>query len=88
LEHWRRAQIVVHRAAKELEIPEGYAEPLYDVFATTIGDTERAIRQAKKAGVISAAVQAGAQAVNHLHKIQPERPDYLLGAWPDLQDTV
>lgn len=49
-----------------------------------IGDTDHDVRQARKAGVISAAVQTGGQAVKHLDKIQAEAPTHLLDAWPDL----
>ncbi len=43
-----------------------------------IGDTDHDVRQAKKAGVLSAAVQTGGQAVKYLHKIQAQNPQYLL----------
>jgi phosphoglycolate phosphatase len=49
-----------------------------------VGDTDHDVRQAKKAGVISAAVQTGGQALNHLHKIQAEDPQYLLASFADL----
>ncbi len=49
-----------------------------------IGDTDHDVRQAKKAGVISAVVQTGGQAVNHLHKIRSQNPHYLLGCFCDL----
>ncbi len=53
-----------------------------------IGDTDHDVRQAKKAGVVSAVVQTGGQAVKHLHKIQAEAPQHLLQAWPALRDLV
>jgi phosphoglycolate phosphatase-like HAD superfamily hydrolase len=49
-----------------------------------IGDTDHDIRQAKKAGVVSAVVKTGGQAIKHLDKIQAENPHHLLDAWPDL----
>ena len=49
-----------------------------------IGDTDHDVRQARKAGVVSAAVQTGGQAVKHLDKIQAENPAQLLDAWPGL----
>ncbi len=49
-----------------------------------IGDTDHDVRQAKRAGVVSAVVKTGGQAVKHLDKIQAENPDHLLAAWPDL----
>ena len=53
-----------------------------------IGDTDHDVRQAKKAGVISAVVKTGGQAVKHLDKIEAENPDHLLYAWPGLRDVV
>jgi phosphoglycolate phosphatase len=53
-----------------------------------IGDTDHDVRQARKAGVISAVVQTGGQAVNHLHKIQAQAPHHLLPAWPNLRKIV
>jgi len=53
-----------------------------------IGDTDHDVRQAKKAGVISAVVQTGGQAINHLQKIQAQAPHHLLPAWPNLCDIV
>ena len=53
-----------------------------------IGDTDHDVRQAKKAGVISAVVKTGGQAVNHLDKIQAENPDHLLDAWPGLCELM
>ena len=53
-----------------------------------VGDTDHDIRQAKKAGVVSAAVQTGGQAVKHLDKIQAEAPHHLLPAWPHLCELV
>jgi phosphoglycolate phosphatase len=53
-----------------------------------VGDTDHDVRQAKKAGVISAVVQTGGQAVHHLHRIQAATPHRLLSAWPDLCHVV
>ena len=52
-----------------------------------IGDTDHDVRQAKKAGVISAVVKTGGQAIKHLDKIEAERPDYLLNSWPDIKES-
>ena len=49
-----------------------------------VGDTDHDVRQARKAGVLAAAVQTGGQALNHLHKIQAERPHHLLDSFADL----
>lgn len=78
----------LRRAAGELKIPEGYADPVYDVFGTSIGDTDHDIRQARKAGVLAAAVQTGGQAVKYLHKIQAQHPHYLLDSFPGLRQAV
>ena len=78
----------VRRPAGELEIPEGYAEPVYDVFGTSIGDTDHDVRQAKKAGVLSAAVKTGGQAVKYLHKIQAQNPRYLLDSFAGLRQII
>ncbi len=43
-----------------------------------IGDTDHDVRQARRAGVVSAVVKTGGQAVKHLDKIQAENPDHLL----------
>lgn len=53
-----------------------------------IGDTDHDVRQARQAGVISAAVKTGGQAQNYLHKIQAESPDHLLASWPKVLDVV
>ncbi len=53
-----------------------------------IGDTDHDVRQAKKAGVISAVVQTGGQAVKHLDKIRAEHPDHLLASWPELCKVI
>jgi phosphoglycolate phosphatase len=53
-----------------------------------IGDTDHDVRQAKKAGVISAVVQTGGQAKTHLDKIQAEHPDHLLESFADLRAVV
>lgn len=53
-----------------------------------IGDTDHDVRQAKRAGVVSAVVKTGGQAVKHLNKIQAENPDHLLDSWPDLRAVV
>ncbi len=78
----------VRRAAGQLQIPAGYADPVYDVFGTSIGDTDHDVRQAKKAGVLSAAVQTGGQAVKYLHKIQAQNPHYLLDSFTGLRQVV
>jgi phosphoglycolate phosphatase-like HAD superfamily hydrolase len=62
----------VRRAAGELGIPEGYRDPDHDV------------RQAKKAGVLSAAVQTGGQAVKYLHRTQAQNPHHLLDSFVGL----
>jgi phosphoglycolate phosphatase-like HAD superfamily hydrolase len=41
-----------------------------------IGDTDHDVRQAKKAGVLSAVVQTGGQAVKHLDKIRRRAPAF------------
>lgn len=53
-----------------------------------IGDTDHDVRQAKKAGVVSAVVQTGGQAVNHLHKIRAQRPRYLFASFANLSGVV
>ncbi|MBN1362026.1 MAG: HAD family hydrolase [Sedimentisphaerales bacterium] len=53
-----------------------------------IGDTDHDVRQAKRAGVISAVVQTGGQAQTHLHRIQAANPDHLLASWPELRHVV
>jgi len=53
-----------------------------------IGDTDHDVRQARRAGVVSAVVKTGGQAVRHLDRIEAENPDHLLPAWPDLRDVV
>jgi len=53
-----------------------------------IGDTDHDVRQGRRAGVVSAVVKTGGQAVKHLDKIQAENPDHLLTAWPDLRTVV
>ncbi|UCD51031.1 MAG: HAD family hydrolase [Phycisphaerales bacterium] len=53
-----------------------------------IGDTDHDVRQAKKAGVVSAVVKTGGQAVKHLDKIQAESPTHLLDAWSGLVGVV
>jgi phosphoglycolate phosphatase-like HAD superfamily hydrolase len=78
----------VRRAADELGIPEGYSDPVYDVFGTSIGDTDHDVRQAKRAGVLSAAVKTGGQAVRYLHKIEAQSPQYLLDSFAGLCDVV
>jgi phosphoglycolate phosphatase-like HAD superfamily hydrolase len=78
----------VRSAAKELGIPDGYADPVYDVFGTSIGDTDHDIRQARKAGVISAVVQTGGQAVNHLHKIRAQKPGHLSDSFAHLRGVI
>jgi phosphoglycolate phosphatase len=53
-----------------------------------VGDTDHDVRQAKKAGVVSAAVTTGGQALKHLDKIKAANPRHLLHAWPDLRHAV
>jgi phosphoglycolate phosphatase len=53
-----------------------------------IGDTDHDVRQGRRAGVVSAVVKTGGQAVKHLDKIQAENPDHLLASWPDLRSVV
>ena len=53
-----------------------------------IGDTDHDVRQAKKAGVISAVVKTGGQAIKHLDKIETEDPAHLLDAWCGLIGVV
>jgi phosphoglycolate phosphatase len=66
-------------------VEEFATDPARTVY---IGDTDHDVRQAKKAGVISAVVQTGGQALNHLDKIQAATPHHLLPAWPDLCEIV
>ncbi len=49
-----------------------------------IGDTDHDVRQAKRAGVISAVVRTGGQAVKHLHKIQSQGPHHLIASFAGL----
>ncbi len=53
-----------------------------------IGDTDHDVRQAKKAGVLSAVVKTGGQAVKYLHKIQAQNPRYLLDSFAGLCRVV
>ncbi len=53
-----------------------------------IGDTDHDVRQAKKAGVVSAVVRTGGQAVKYLHKIQAQTPHYLLDSFASLRQVV
>jgi phosphoglycolate phosphatase len=53
-----------------------------------IGDTDHDVRQARRAGVVSAVVKTGGQAVKRLDRIEAENPDHLLAAWPDLCEVV
>ena len=53
-----------------------------------IGDTDHDVRQAKKAGVLSAVVKTGGQAVRYLHKIQAQNPRYLLESFASLCGVV
>ncbi len=62
----------VRRVAGELAIPEGYADPVYKVFGTSIGDTDHDVRQAVKC----------------LHKIQAQHPHYLLDSFAGLGGIV
>ena len=68
-----------------LLVKESGAAPERTIY---IGDTDHDVRQAKKAGVVSAVVQTGGQAVKHLDKIQAENPTHLLDAWPGLCNIV
>jgi len=58
------------------------------IVTSYIGDTDHNIRQAKKAGVLSAAVQTGGQAVKYLHKIQAQNPRYRLDSFAGLCAVV
>ena len=79
----------VRRAAAQLGIPEGYADSVYDVFGTIyIGDTDHDVRQARKSGVLSAAVKTAGQAVKYLPKIQAQNPHYLLDSFAGLCGVV
>ena len=53
-----------------------------------IGDTDHDVRQAKKAGVLSAVVKTGGQAVRYLHKIQAQNPRYLLDSFASLSQII
>ena len=53
-----------------------------------IGDTDHDVRQAKKAGVLSAVVKTGGQAVKYLPKIQAQNPRYLLDSFADLRQII
>ena len=53
-----------------------------------IGDTDHDVRQAKKAGVVSAVVKTGGQAVKYLHKIQGQNPRHLLDSFADLRQII
>lgn len=53
-----------------------------------IGDTDHDVRQAKTAGVLSAVVKTGGQAVKHLHKIQAQNPHHLLDSFAGLCGVV
>ena len=53
-----------------------------------IGDTDHDVRQAKKAGVLSAVVKTGGQAVKQLAKIEAENPHHLLRSFADLRVVV
>jgi len=53
-----------------------------------VGDTDHDVRQARRAGVVSAVVKTGGQAAKALHKIQAERPDHLLDSLPGLLRIV
>ncbi len=66
-------------------VKEFGADPKRTIY---IGDTDHDVRQAKRAGVVSAVVKTGGQAVKHLDRIQAENPDHLLAAWPDLCGVV
>jgi phosphoglycolate phosphatase len=53
-----------------------------------IGDTDHDVRQAKRAGVLAAAVKTGGQAVKYLPKIQAQNPHYLLDSFTGLRQVV
>lgn len=53
-----------------------------------IGDTDHDVRQAKKAGVLSAVVKTGGQAVRYLHKIEAQDPRYLLDSFAGLCNVI
>jgi phosphoglycolate phosphatase len=53
-----------------------------------IGDTDHDVRQAKKAGVVSAVVRTGGQAVKHWDKIRRQAPAFLLDSFPGLCEVV
>jgi phosphoglycolate phosphatase-like HAD superfamily hydrolase len=53
-----------------------------------VGDTDHDVRQAKRAGVIAAAVKTGGQATRHLDKIQAENPRHLLDSFTGLRQVV
>lgn len=53
-----------------------------------IGDTDHDVRQAKKAGVLSAVVKTGGQAIRYLHKIEAQNPRYLLDSFAELKRIV
>ncbi len=53
-----------------------------------IGDTDEDVRQAKKAGVVSAVVKTGGQARKHLDVIQAQRPVFLLDSFRNLCDEL
>jgi phosphoglycolate phosphatase len=53
-----------------------------------IGDTDHDVRQAKKAGVVSAVVKTGGQAVKYLHKIEAQNPRYLLDSFAGLCQII
>ncbi len=53
-----------------------------------IGDTDHDVRQAKKAGVLSAVVQTGGQALKYLHKIEAQHPHHLLDSFVNLRQAV
>ncbi len=53
-----------------------------------VGDTDHDVRQARKAGVVSAVVQTGGQAVKHLDKIRSQAPAFLLDSFPALCEVV
>ncbi len=53
-----------------------------------VGDTDHDVRQARKAGVVSAVVQTGGQAVKCLGKIRAQAPALLLDSFRGLCDVV
>ncbi|MBP7052616.1 MAG: HAD family hydrolase [Phycisphaerae bacterium] len=66
-------------------VKEFHVDPARTIY---IGDTDHDVRQGRRAGVVSAVVKTGGQALKHLDKIQAENPEHLLASWPDLRFVV